>query len=185
MDLQALATVAPLLGWAVHSGILTRRLASARRDPLTGLHTRAGWTARAERIIGRHPGTAAVLLVDLDHFKDLNDTHGHAAGDAALVAAAERLRNWCGRLHGIAGRLGGDEFVAVVSHLPADGIAGLTAELHRPLPYRDARLPLAASVGLCRVADLPLPVLTDALSAADESMYLAKGHGRRGTRPGR
>ncbi|MEU8351014.1 GGDEF domain-containing protein [Streptomyces sp. NPDC048845] len=185
MDLHAVATVAPLLGWAVHGGILTRRLASARRDPLTGLHTRAGWTARAERLIGRHPATAAVLLVDLDHFKDLNDTHGHAAGDAALVATAERLRTWCSRLHGIAGRLGGDEFTAVVCHLPADGTAGLTAELHRPLPYRDARLPLAASVGLCRVADLPLPVLTDALSAADDSMYLAKGHGRRGIHPGR
>lgn len=62
MDLHIAASIVPLLGWAVHGGILTRRLASARRDPLTGLHTRAGWTARAEHCIRRHPA-AAVLLV--------------------------------------------------------------------------------------------------------------------------
>ncbi|MFF7380686.1 diguanylate cyclase domain-containing protein [Streptomyces massasporeus] len=84
MDLHIAASIVPLLGWAVHGGILTRRLACARRDPLTGLPTRAGWTARAEHLIRRHPN-AAVLLVDLDQFKTLNDTHGHASGDAALV----------------------------------------------------------------------------------------------------
>ncbi|MFE1016600.1 GGDEF domain-containing protein [Streptomyces sp. NPDC058794] len=117
MDPQTAATLLPLLGWALHGSVLTRRLASARRDPLTGLHTRAGWTARAEHCIRRHP-RAAVLLVDLDHFKTLNDTHGHAAGDAALIATAHRLSNWCGR-HGTAGRLGGDEFVAVIRDLDA------------------------------------------------------------------
>ncbi|MGI5140251.1 hypothetical protein [Streptomyces sp. CA-106110] len=66
MDLHIAASLASLLGWAVHGGILTRRLSSARRDPLTGLHTRAGWTARAEHCIRRHP-RAAVILVDLDH----------------------------------------------------------------------------------------------------------------------
>ncbi len=96
MDTQALALSLPLLGWAAHSGYLARQLATARRDPLTGLHTRAGWTARAERVIRRHPA-AAVLLLDLDDFKALNDTHGHAAGDAALAATAARLTAWCGR----------------------------------------------------------------------------------------
>ncbi|MER6035484.1 GGDEF domain-containing protein [Streptomyces sp. NPDC001835] len=180
MDLQLAASVAPLLGWAVHGGILTRRLATARRDPLTGLHTRAGWTARAEHLIRRHP-TAAVLLVDLDHFKTLNDTHGHAAGDAALAATADRLRSWCG-CHGIAGRLGGDEFVAVVRDLAAADLDALTAALHRPLPYAGTSLPLAASVGACPVAELPAPSLTDALAAADAAMYAAKGRGRRGSR---
>ena len=96
MEAHIAAALVPLLGWAVHGSVLTHRLASARRDPLTGLHTRAGWTARAEHCIRRHPA-AAVLLVDLDHFKTLNDTHGHAAGDAALIATADRLRTWCGR----------------------------------------------------------------------------------------
>ncbi|AJT65643.1 hypothetical protein T261_3983 [Streptomyces lydicus] len=179
MELQALATVAPLAGWAIHSSLLTRRLASARRDPLTGLHTRATWTNRAERLIRRHR-TAAVLLIDLDHFKTLNDTHGHAAGDAALVATAERLRTWCGP-NGTAGRLGGDEFVAVIRHLAVDDTAALTAALHRPLTYQGASLPLAASVGVCHVADLQLRALTNALAAADAAMYAAKGRGRRGS----
>jgi diguanylate cyclase (GGDEF)-like protein len=180
MEPQIAATLVPLLGWAVHGGILARRLATARRDPLTGLHTRAGWTARAEHCIRRHPD-AAVLLVDLDHFKTLNDTHGHAAGDAALVETADRLRTWCGR-HGTAGRLGGDEFVAVVQKWATVDLDALTAALHQPVHYNCAALPLAASVGVCPVAELPVPALTDALAAADAAMYAAKGRGRRGSR---
>ncbi|MFF7040414.1 GGDEF domain-containing protein [Streptomyces massasporeus] len=178
MDLHIAASIVPLLGWAMHGGILTRRLACARRDPLTGLHTRAGWTARAEHLIRWHPN-AAVLLVDLDHFKTLNDTHGHAAGDAALVATADRLRAWCGH-NGTAGRLGGDEFVALIRDLAAADLDALTTALHRPLPYDGTSLPLAASVGLCPVAELPVPLLTDALAAADAAMYAAKGRTRRG-----
>lgn len=183
MELHIAAGLVPLLGWAVHGGILTHRLATARRDPLTGLHTRAGWTARAEHLIRRHPG-AAVLLVDLDHFKALNDTHGHAAGDAALIETADRLRAWCGR-HGTAGRLGGDEFVAVVQDLTAADLDALIAALHRPLSYGGTSLPLAASVGACHLSELPLPLLTDALAAADAAMYAAKGRGRRGSRTSR
>ncbi len=183
MDVHIVASAAPLLGWAVHGGILARRLATARRDPLTGLHTRAGWTDRAEHVIRRH-STAAVLLVDLDHFKTLNDTHGHAAGDAALVETADRLRAWCGR-NGTAGRLGGDEFVAVIRNLAAADLDALTAALHQPLHYDGASLQLAASVGVCAVAHLSLPVLTEALAAADAAMYAGKGRGRRGSRTAR
>ncbi|MFF7972228.1 diguanylate cyclase domain-containing protein [Streptomyces sp. NPDC007905] len=183
MDLLIAASAVPLLGWAVHGGILSCRLASARRDPLTGLHTRAGWTARAQHCIRRHP-TAAVLLVDLDHFKVLNDTHGHAAGDAALIATADRLRTWCGRT-GTAGRLGGDEFVAVVQDLAATDLDALTTALHQPLHHQGSPLPLAASVGVCPVAELPVPALPDALAAADAAMYAAKGRSRRGSRTSR
>ncbi|MEV7691121.1 GGDEF domain-containing protein [Streptomyces bungoensis] len=183
MHLQLAASVVPLLGWAVHGGILIRRLASARRDPLTGLHTRAGWTARAEHLTRRNPH-AAVLLVDLDHFKTLNDTYGHAAGDAALMEIADRLRTWCGH-SGTAGRLGGDEFVAVVRDLSAADLDALSTALHQPLPYAGTSLPLAASVGACLVDELPAPSLTDALAAADAAMYAAKGRGRRGSRTSR
>ncbi|MCT7352574.1 GGDEF domain-containing protein [Streptomyces sp. 15-116A] len=183
MDLHIAASLVPLLGWAVHGSILTHRLASARRDPLTGLHTRAGWTARAEHLIRRHP-TAVVLLVDLDHFKTLNDTHGHAAGDAALIATADRLRTWCGR-NGTAGRLGGDEFVAVVQDLAAADLDALTTALHRPLHFGGKSVPLSASVGTCALAELPIPALTDALAAADAAMYAAKGRSRRGSRTSR
>ncbi len=114
----------------------------------------------------------------------LNDTHGHSAGDAALVETADRLRAWCGR-NGTTGRLGGDEFVAVVRKLTAADLGALTAALHRPLHYNGTSLPLAASVGACALADLPVPALTDALAAADAAMYAAKGRSRRGTRASR
>ncbi|MFF7530678.1 GGDEF domain-containing protein [Streptomyces bobili] len=173
-----IAAALPALGWAVHGGFLVRRLATARRDPLTGLHTRAGWTARAEHLLHRHPA-ALVLLIDLDDFKAVNDTHGHAAGDMVLTATARRLRDWCGH-HGIAARLGGDEFAAIVTdphHTP--GLGALRTALARPVPHAGDLLPVSASVGSCHRTDLPVPTLTDALSAADAGMYAAKGHGRR------
>ncbi|MFF4540757.1 GGDEF domain-containing protein [Streptomyces aureus] len=182
MDTQVVALVPPLVGWAAHSGFLAHRLAVARRDPLTGLHTRAGWTTRATRLIRRHPD-ALVVLVDLDDFKTLNDTHGHAAGDTALTVAASRLATWCGR-HGIAGRLGGDEFVAVTDCAVSSNLADLDRALHLPFLHTGQTLPLAASVGSCRLADLPVRTLSGALAAADAAMYAAKERAaRRGHRP--
>jgi diguanylate cyclase (GGDEF)-like protein len=180
MDPLAIAPALPVLGWLVHGSLLARRLTAARRDPLTGLHTRAGFTARAEHLITRHP-TALVLLIDLDDFKATNDTHGHPAGDTVLTATAARLNRWCGRA-GICARLGGDEFAAIVTH-PADtpGLPALHTALHTPVAHNGTALPVAASIGACHLADLPAPSLTDALSAADRAMYQAKGHTRRNT----
>ncbi|MER8236851.1 GGDEF domain-containing protein [Streptomyces sp. NPDC094049] len=181
MDASIMAAAGlPAIGWALHSGLLLRRLATARRDPLTGLHTRAGWTTRSEHLLAKHPG-ALVLLIDLDDFKAVNDTHGHAAGDAVLTATADRLTAWCGR-HGIAARLGGDEFAAIVtSPGRTPGLAALRAALGGPVDHHGHALPVSASVGHCHRTDLPVPTLTDALSAADASMYRVKGHGRRNT----
>ncbi|MFF4491274.1 GGDEF domain-containing protein [Streptomyces sp. NPDC001544] len=181
MDTNVIAAGLPALGWAFHGGVLLRRLATARRDPLTGLHTRAGWTARAEHLLAKHPG-ALVILVDLDDFKAINDTHGHAAGDTVLTATARRLSDWCGR-HGIAARLGGDEFAAIVAHPDrTPGLQALQTALDLPVDHNDCALPVSASVGQCHREQLPVPTLTDALSAADSAMYVAKGHGRRNTR---
>ncbi|MGW0189053.1 GGDEF domain-containing protein [Streptomyces sp. NPDC003362] len=181
MDTHVIAAGLPALGWALHGSLLVRRLSTARRDPLTGLHTRAGWTARAEHLLARHPH-ACVVLVDLDNFKAINDTHGHAAGDTALTATARRLTSWCGR-HGIAARLGGDEFAAIVTD-PArtPGLHALQTALDQPVEHNGCVLPVSASVGHCHRSHLPVPSLTDALSAADSAMYAAKGHGRRNTR---
>ncbi|MEU8616941.1 GGDEF domain-containing protein [Streptomyces sp. NPDC048623] len=182
MDTYTLAAAGlPALGWALHGSLLVRRLATARRDPLTGLHTRAGFTARADHLMTRRPN-ALVVLVDLDDFKAINDTHGHPAGDTVLTVTADRLSSWCGR-HGIAARLGGDEFAAIVTD-PAHtaGLAALRVALDEPVEHRGHVLRVSASVGHCHRNHLPVPLLTDALSAADTSMYAAKGHGRRNTR---
>ncbi|MFJ2877492.1 GGDEF domain-containing protein [Streptomyces sp. NPDC086796] len=182
MDLPIIATALPAFGWALHGSLLAHRLSTARRDPLTGLHTRAAWTTRAERIATRSP-RALALLVDLDDFKAINDTHGHPAGDAVIKATAARLAAWASG-HGITARLGGDEFAAIITnpaHTP--GTAALHDALHRPVTYRGLPISVAASVGICHLADLPVRTLTDALSAADSAMYAVKGRGRRNNTP--
>ncbi|MCX4682585.1 GGDEF domain-containing protein [Streptomyces sp. NBC_01433] len=178
---QGLLVLALAAGWALHVHRLHRRLDRSRHDPLTGLWTRDGWTRRAERTI-RRP-RAAVLLADLDGFKAVNDVHGHAAGDAVLAAAGERLTVWCGA-HGTAGRLGGDEFVAVVEDDGRldDRLADLAELLRQPVEHQGVTLRVGASIGAARLATLPEPTLTAALKAADQAMYRAKGRTRRGRR---
>lgn len=84
--LTALSAALPLAsGWAVHGLRMHRRIENARRDPLSGLWTRDAFKERATRLIARHRHVA-VVLVDLDGFKAVNDTHGHEAGDAVIRA---------------------------------------------------------------------------------------------------
>ncbi|GAA2426378.1 GGDEF domain-containing protein [Streptomyces coeruleofuscus] len=98
----------PLAGWTVHAVALHRRLAAAKRDPLTGLLRRDAYIARARQVLRRHGEDTAVVLVDQDDFKAVNDTMGHPAGDAVLTATAVRLTAWAGPRASV-GRLGGDE----------------------------------------------------------------------------
>ncbi|AEW95897.1 MULTISPECIES: GGDEF domain-containing protein [Streptomycetaceae] len=178
--MNVLLAAAPLAaGWSVHGTWMWRRLSAARRDPVTSLPTRDAFTARARRHL-RHPH-AVVLLVDLDRFKALNDTHGHAAGDAALAAAGHRLADWCTPLDGVVGRLGGDEFAAVVT-LPRPGdlpdrLRALHLLLTEPVPFAGRVLPMRASVGAYHCAELTTPDLGIALRRADEAMYRAKQNG--------
>nr|WP_244900418.1 GGDEF domain-containing protein [Streptomyces nanshensis] len=160
----------------MHGLVLARRLAAARRDPLTGLHTRTGWTRRAQRLLKRH-SDAVVVLIDLDAFKKLNDTHGHDAGDAALVATARRLAQWCAP-GGVAGRLGGDEFVAVALPRDADPRT-LPAALREQVSHKGQLLPVSASVGVCITSDLSKRTLSAAMEEADQAMYRVKGRARR------
>ncbi|WP_435238527.1 GGDEF domain-containing protein [Streptomyces sp. YPW6] len=173
--LTALATAGPLAaGWSIHTVWLRRSLRSARRDPLTGLRTRDGFTRRATALL-KDP-RAVVVLADVDHFKAINDTHGHAAGDALLKATADRLAHYVGR-DGVAGRLGGDEFAAVV--IDTHGTIGdLLAVLHgvlaRPADGLDPAVRTTVSLGWVRAADHPGDDLSGLLRRADEAMYAAK-----------
>lgn len=173
--LTALATMAPVVaGWAVHARWLRSRLHTARRDPLTGLRTREGFTRRATLLL-RDP-RAVVLLADVDRFKHINDTYGHAAGDTLLRATAERLAHYVGT-SGVVGRLGGDEFAAVV--LDTRGTVGdLLAVLHgvlaRPVEGQPSAVRTTVSLGWVRAADFPGEDLSTLLGRADEAMYVAK-----------
>ncbi|WP_058046258.1 GGDEF domain-containing protein [Streptomyces roseifaciens] len=179
--LAAGGTAAPLVaGWSAHMLLLRRRLARARLDALTGLPGRELFTHVARRDL-RRPGSMAALVVDLDGFKAVNDRHGHAAGDALLVALAQRLRYWASSLDGTAGRLGGDEFAATArlvtpAHLPGH-LRALDTALREPVLHRDTTLAVGASTGAFVHGGLPQVELSRALRRADEAMYAAKRDG--------
>ncbi|WP_309030914.1 GGDEF domain-containing protein [Streptomyces alfalfae] len=171
----------PLTGWTLHALALHRRLAATRKDPLTGLLRRDAYTARARRLLARHGADTAVVIVDQDHFKAVNDDFGHPAGDAVLAATAARLTAWAGPRAAV-GRLGGDEF-AVVLELPAarleQRLAQLVRMLHTPVVLEDGRtVEVAASVGAATPAAIGSRDLTVLQRAADAALYEGKHSGR-------
>lgn len=171
----------PLTGWAVHAVALHKRIAATRRDPLTGLLRRDSYTARARRLLARHGDKATVVMVDADHFKQINDGMGHAAGDTVLAAFGTRLTAWAGPRASV-GRLGGDEF-AVVLELPSDRRAHrleqLVRMLHTPVTLDDGRtVDVAASVGAAALASVGSRDLTVLQRAADAALYDGKHSGR-------
>jgi len=177
--LPAALAAAPLAaGWSVHTAWLWRQLRAARRDPLTGLWTREVFEVRARRLL--RGGEALVLLADVNDFKAVNDTCGHAAGDAVLAAVGGRLGRICAP--GVVGRLGGDEFAAVVPcHRDAQSaVAAVRLALCLPVEHDGRRLPVSVSLGAATVGPTGEPatvVLSAALRRADEAMYAAKRTG--------
>lgn len=174
------AAALPLTGWAVHAAALHKQLAATRRDPLTGLLRRDAYTARVHRILARHDDLA-VVVIDQDHFKAVNDTMGHAAGDTVLQATAARLTAWAGPPASV-GRLGGDEF-AVVLQAPADSLAQRLAQLvrmlHTPVVLDDGRtVDVAASVGAATPHTINSRDLSLLQRAADAALYDGKHSGR-------
>ena len=165
-----------LAGWLAHAAALRRRLHAAHHDPVTGLPTRATWTRQARQLL-RH-GHHIVLLIDLDRFKDVNDTHGHAAGDQALAITAARIRAWTDRAGGGAcGRLGGDEFAIVTrGTVGSRELGDLAAVLAAPVTLpAGGTVPGGASVGAATCT--ARAGLSSALAAADAAMYQVKRDG--------
>ncbi|MFE1198502.1 GGDEF domain-containing protein [Streptomyces olivaceoviridis] len=171
----------PLTGWTVHAVSLHRKLAAARRDPLTGLLGRDGYTTRARQITDRHGDNALVGIVDLDHFKEINDgPGGHAAGDRVLAATAQRLTAWAGS-RGAVGRLGGDELAFAVRIAPARRelrLAQLVTLLAQPVQIDGGLVDVAASVGAASPDVLGTTDLSVLQRAADAAMYAGKHTGR-------
>ncbi|MFG2826354.1 GGDEF domain-containing protein [Streptomyces sp. NPDC048434] len=178
------AASGPLAGaWSAHTVWMRRQLRAARRDPLTGLLRRDGFEPRACRLLRQ--GTTAVVVIDLDGLKGLNDTFGHAAGDAAIRATGERLALWA-HARGPAGRLGGDEFAAVIGRPPAGQPEGLKtldfhlwylhAQLSEPVTIDGREVSLGASIGAV-VAPRGCADLSTWMRRADEAMYEAKQDG--------
>jgi diguanylate cyclase (GGDEF)-like protein len=154
--------------------LLAARLTEqAYHDSLTGLANRALFMNRLTELLATGPVT--VFLIDLDDFKPVNDSLGHATGDQLLVEVASRLRR-CVRAEDTVARLGGDEF-AVLAADPTGLLDALTAALNDTVRLGDAEVRLRASVGQATSR----PDADDAdsvLHSADMAMYAVKNAAR-------
>jgi diguanylate cyclase (GGDEF)-like protein len=192
-----LLVLPPLL--VLHRAVLVRQLEeAASTDGKTGLLNAAAWHAQAERALrrtSRHTGPRAVLVLDLDHFKAVNDTHGHLAGDHVLAAVAGALRAEV-REQDLVGRFGGEEFVVLLAGLDGSGppeleavaerIRGRVASLRVEIRTPDGPLTVAGlsvSVGGA-VAPADGGDLRTLLQIADTALYSAKRAGRNKVRLG-
>jgi diguanylate cyclase (GGDEF)-like protein len=151
-------------------------------DSLTGLFNRSHFEQRleAEISLARRAGTSlSCLMVDVDHFKGVNDRYGHSAGDLVLRGLARVLTNGC-RLEDIACRLGGEEFVLLLPNTPAPKAAILAERLREMIAemrvsYRGTVIQTTCSIG---VADLTAAGEDGMVHAADQALYHAKNNGR-------
>ncbi|MEC9038035.1 MAG: GGDEF and EAL domain-containing protein [Pseudomonadota bacterium] len=153
---------------------------AANFDALTGLPNRRRLTELFEQELfeaDQRKGTLSVCFVDLDGFKDINDEHGHAVGDAVLKSVAERLKSAV-RAHDVIARLGGDEFVAILRDVNDERVYSRILEsIRQPISYRHFVLQLSGSMGVTVYPDDDAD--TDLLLRhADQAMYAAKESGK-------
>ncbi len=183
------------VGWSIERADAERRNAAkelkrlSERDPLTGLYNRRRLHEEIQRqlaILDRHARPFALLMIDLDHFKQVNDTAGHATGDALLVEVAHALKRQS-RTADYVARIGGDEFVFLLPEVKEGAVEAVTAKLLNALrairvPAGDTTVTPSASIG--GLTCLPPGDRTwtpeSVLSAADLQLYAAKAAGRDG-----
>jgi two-component system, cell cycle response regulator len=157
----------------------------AHSDPLTGLPNRRAieeWAGRQLRGAARHGFPYWVVLVDLDSFKSVNDTHGHEGGDALLQKFAEILKTVI-RASDICGRLGGDEFLLVITHVEADSINRTVERFREKLadqkfPIGDEQVTITASFGIAGFHGKEILDFNTLVRRADKALYAAKRAGR-------
>ncbi len=178
-------TVPPIL--LLQRGLLHAQLrAAARHDPKTGLLNAVTWEREAASALqalrrDQQPGT--VLLIDIDHFKDVNDTHGHLVGDHVLRAVADTLSSGM-RDQDLLGRFGGEEFVALLATADAAETAPIAERLRQQVAELSVptagglAVTVTVSIGVAAVDQSRSLAVADLLVAADACMYQAKAAGR-------
>uniref|UniRef100_Q478M9 GGDEF protein n=1 Tax=Dechloromonas aromatica (strain RCB) TaxID=159087 RepID=Q478M9_DECAR len=156
----------------------------AQHDPLTGLPNRALFSDRLHKELARakrHDGQFALVFLDLDHFKPINDNYGHAIGDLVLQQVALRLKDTV-RESDTVGRIGGDEFVVLVPELAESDAALSLAEkirqvIRQPFALDGRQLDISCSLGVAIYPDDGIDEIS-LTKRADEAMYRAKDDGR-------
>ena len=153
----------------------------ALHDPLTGVSNRRHFEIRLDELLRENSKDYALIMIDLDRFKPVNDLYGHAAGDALLQGIATGLSRRLKRSDLLA-RLGGDEFVLLMHSLKLESQQKEALEMLKfihsyRLDWQDQRISVGASIGVVPLADSTMDASTF-LSAADEALYHAKDTGR-------
>lgn len=167
----------------LHKKLLHR----ASYDHLTGIHNRITASELSYRMLiecYRTEKPLVVALLDIDHFKTINDSYGHAAGDAILIEVAQRLKHAM-RQYDVVGRFGGEEFIISssisreISHETLLRLKNIISE--KPFKYKDKLIPLTISIGACFIdfgAYARLLTPEELVEWADQGLYRAKGNGR-------
>jgi diguanylate cyclase (GGDEF)-like protein len=181
-EVELLDRLLPQMGLSVQRCFLDRE---AREDPLTGLAMRRILERRLHEAHQRcceSGGAMAVVLCDLDHFKRINDTFGHPAGDAALVAVAGVLKE-ARREGDLCCRYGGEEFVLLLEDTAGEDGLAIAERLRRAVEALEfeiegRRLPLTLSAGVASFPELYVKTAGELILFADEALYEAKRQGR-------
>jgi len=156
----------------------------ASYDPLTGLINRRVLDLELERCSQqfiRHGSPCSIVLIDIDHFKQVNDEHGHQTGDEVLVEVARRISDTC-RKSDVAGRWGGEEFMVICPHSQAQQVVDLAERMRKAIA--DQSFPhvghISISIGIADATQAPSPdaLLSKTVQLADEALYEAKSLGR-------
>lgn len=164
----------------------TRLHALTVRDALTGLHNRLYLNERLPELwrqAQRWHQSLSVLMIDVDHFKQVNDRFGHAAGDQALRLVAQTLAQLLGRPGDLAVRYGGEEFLALLPQTNLTGAAHIAETVRQCVEALDCQvngehIPLTVSIGVASTLPGPHGRVEDLLHAADHLLYAAKHAGR-------
>lgn len=162
-----------------------RLAAEARTDSLTGLWNRRAFEEMMDQGLSRSARSdehVALLLCDIDFFKEINDAHGHEAGDQALLAVADAMRTVT-RPSDVAARVGGDEIAVFLAGCDAEGGLLAANRLRRAVAANSGDYPVTLSIGVveAHMLDAPRPdsaTRTAMLRLADEALYMAKRAGR-------
>jgi diguanylate cyclase (GGDEF)-like protein len=184
-DEQTLRAFAENVSLALTDANTVVRMRQAHHDALTGLASRRLFLeqlAQQLAVVSTNGGTLAVLFLDLDRFKDINDSLGHAAGDQLLPVTADRISAQL-RTGDAASRFGGDEFAVMLAHVdgPADAVAvasRIVASLGKPMQVAQHRLRVGASIGIALSAAGSVDP-AELVAHADLAMYQVKAWGRR------
>jgi diguanylate cyclase (GGDEF)-like protein len=186
----ASATIAPLviywlatLSYELYKSE-QRLSALSQKDPLTGAYNRRYFDEQSRIECARshrYSQSLAILMIDLDKFKQVNDTHGHAAGDEVLKAIVQ-ISGAALRKSDVLARFGGEEFVVLLPHADIKEATMLAERLRKAIETNeikteDLTLHVTVSIGVSTLAANESDI-TDMLSRADHAMYNAKNHGR-------